>query len=382
MNYQGKTGLFVPAAIALLLLTACGGGSGGSTSSEISISFTHQTYRIAAGDSVTLTVNARGTEIGWPSAAEVGNNFIVRGNQAIYTPPSPGFPRIEQTYDFTVTAKANPLEKKTARITVYLQTAYYGINDSGQIIGEFYDIAGNRTAFLKEGNTYTRIVPNVSGNTYVYGINNYGEILGYHAVVDRYFLRGNGGIDYLSDYQGPYYTYYTGINDYENEFTGYVTDLYGYATGFIRTGNRTEWIDHPYASYRACNYVQPCGTFLTGINNYSEAVGYYYDYYGVARGFLYYNGNYYTIDPDGYPNNMADTYVWGINNYGDVVGNFHDYDGYALGFIFLRDILYYEIIIDPGAADPGYGTFVYGINYYREIVGEFDDGEKFQGFWW
>ena len=381
MKYQWKIGFIIPAAIALLLTAACGGGGGGNASTGISISFAQQRYRIMAGESVTLTVNARNTEIGWPSSSEVAGNFTLSGNnRAVYTPSAPPFPQIEHTYEFTVTAMADPGTKRTAWITVYLDSAYYGINQYKEIVGEFRDAAGGVTAFLQYGNTFEPVVSNVTGNTYALGINNYGDILGFHAAADSYFVRIEKGLYYLEDYDRPYSTYYMGLNDY-NEFAGYVINN-SFAYGFIKTDDRFFFVDHPLAASNACNYIKPnpCGTFLTGINNYGEAVGYYYDSFGVARGFLYYNGGYFRIDPDGRLNNMTDTYVWGINYYGEAAGYFLDYDGYALGFVFDVDTWDVEIIDYPKAADPGYGTFVYGINDDSWVVGEYDDGEKFQGF--
>jgi len=397
MKYQWKIGFIIPAAIALLLTAACGGG-GGTASNGISISITSQRDRIWAGESVELTVNARGTEIEWPSATEVGDNFKIIDNRAFYTPPSPDFPKIERICEFTVTAKADKSKKSTVRITVFLDTTYRGINNRKQIIGQFSDAVDNVTAFLKVGDTYAPIVSNVTGSTYALAINNYGEILGYHAGLDSYFLRGeNGGIYYLDDYQDPdpditYYTYYTGIND-SGQLSGYVVDdYYGYASSFIRTGDNFDFIVPPADDYFACSYddVETCGTFFMGINNLDVTVGHFIDSDGFYRGFMYdyYNDEFILIDPIG----RTDTFVMGINDYGEygeAVGYFHDFDyGYfAFGFVFMIDggnklfEIDYPYAVDP----PGFGTFLYGINDDGVVVGRFFDREKFQGlegFYW
>src|SRR5882724_7101728 len=58
-------------------------------------------------------------------------------------------------------------------------TIAYGINAVGQIVGRFTDATGHFHGFLKDGDTYTTL--DVPGATYieVHGINNKGQIVGY-----------------------------------------------------------------------------------------------------------------------------------------------------------------------------------------------------------
>jgi uncharacterized membrane protein len=58
-------------------------------------------------------------------------------------------------------------------------TSAIGINDSGQIVGGFYDATGNHGFFLDVGGSFTTFdVPSASSETIADGINNSGQIVG------------------------------------------------------------------------------------------------------------------------------------------------------------------------------------------------------------
>ena len=87
-------------------------GGGNQTANPVSISISPQTERVEAGGTVTLTVNAVNTDIVWPDNSSFV--YVINGNQATFTPP-----KNEGTYDFTVTAMADPTKSVTAKITVF-----------------------------------------------------------------------------------------------------------------------------------------------------------------------------------------------------------------------------------------------------------------------
>jgi uncharacterized membrane protein len=60
-------------------------------------------------------------------------------------------------------------------------TLAYGINDRGQIVGEFSD-DGENPGFLTDGATYTTLDAPGAQATLAYGINNRGQIVGWFQV--------------------------------------------------------------------------------------------------------------------------------------------------------------------------------------------------------
>jgi probable HAF family extracellular repeat protein len=58
------------------------------------------------------------------------------------------------------------------------ETVAFRINDGGQIVGAFQDAAGNH-AFLKDGATFTTLDVPGARNTVTFGINDGGQIVGF-----------------------------------------------------------------------------------------------------------------------------------------------------------------------------------------------------------
>ena len=280
----------------------------------------------------------------------------------------------------TITQKPVPRSDNFTTISYpgAADTALYGINNNGVVIGEFFERVGNVTtakAFVKNGGSFDLAdPPGAVGNVYVFGINDSGQVLGFND--NRYFLKTGTGYQYLDDYTGAYITDYTGINN-SGQLSGYITDIDGYSRGFIKTGGSFTLIDHPAAA-AACAYYRRCGTYITGINNLGLAAGVYVDPDGFYRGFVKDGGNYIPVE---HPDSMAamiNTYIEGINDYGQLAGYFWDADGYARGFV--KDGGRFVEVIHPDAAEYGEGTYFFGINNSGRIAGWFDDGDNARGF--
>ena len=173
-------------------------------------------------------------------------------------------------------------------------TEAYGINNAGQIVGNFNDATG-RHGFLATGGSFTTI--DVPGNnialTDARGINATGQIVGYFRDSSSYFRdsssrdRGflaTGGSFTTIDVPGPTNTYAFGVND-----TGQILGSFLYATGgphgFLATGGSFTTIDVPGS----------LGTNASGINNAGQIVGDFND--GITyHGFLATGGSFDTID--------------------------------------------------------------------------------------
>jgi probable HAF family extracellular repeat protein len=319
-------------------------------------------------------VTRQNTEFSWPDWYAYGNLSVRSDTRAVFTPWLLDT-SIEKTYELTVTASDDRTKKSTARIAVYFpadHTLYKGINNSGQVIGEAYDYNGSVRAFVKDGDNSTVIGnPIGAGDTRVYGINDYGHILGFYE--NGYFLKTEGGYRHLQDYQGTYITHYTGINN-SGVLAGYFGDSSGRYSGFIKDGD-DDFItfDHPLAD-SACDSGLQCGTFIEGISNSGEWFGYFSDSDGIYRGFAR-NGSVIVGHPDG---GMIHTWVSGVNNSGQIAGYFLGSDGLTRGF--LKDGYGFLPIEHDDTADEGNGAHVTGINDSGRIVGWLYESKKTRGF--
>lgn len=240
------------------------------------------------------------------------------------------------------------------------RTEAYGINNSGQIVGFFFDATGIH-GFLKDGNSFTTInLPDVpiGGFTEAFGINGLGQIVGSNGV-DGFLIDGSDVIIIAVPDQTSF-SYASGIND-----TGQIVGTFAgaYAThGFLKNGDTFTTIDGPNSSY----------TEATGINNLGQIVGNFIDESG-----------YHTFLKDGDVLTLVDvpgstvTGVHGINLTEQIVGTFRDTNDVAHGFV--RDGTTFTLVDVPNAIAPNF-TQAKGINDLGQIVGWFEDASGRHGF--
>src|SRR5262245_15225148 len=113
-------------------------------------------------------------------------------------------------------------------------TEAFGINDTGQIVGQYSDLGGTH-GFLLSGRTYTTLDASATGDTFAFGMNPTGQIVGS-------------------------YTNATGTH-------GFVLSAIDYTT-----------LDDPLAAFG--------NTIARGINTTGMIVGYYKDASANFHGFL------------------------------------------------------------------------------------------------
>jgi probable HAF family extracellular repeat protein len=221
-----------------------------------------------------------------------------------------------------------------------------GINNQGQIVGQYQDAGGRFHGFLLSGGNYTTLdVPNSGIYTNAAnGINASGQIVGS-------FESGGGAHGYLLsggtyttlDVPGANATLANGIN-----LSGQIVGAFSSAQhGFLLSGGSYTPLDVPGASL----------TQAYGINNSGQVVGLYVTPDTKNHGFLLSGGVYSTIDAVGAAN--------GINNLGEIVGDF----GLLNGSVFTT-------ILFPGSGR----TSASGINDLGQIVGFYNDGRGEHGF--
>lgn len=198
------------------------------------------------------------------------------------------------------------------------------VNDSGQIVGYFFDNSGAIHGYeLSAGRFTTLDVPFAGATgTYADGINNSGEVVGGWTVSggSHGFTR-IGGTYASFDYPGATQTFAIGVNT-AGDIVGYYDDASGVQHGFLLSGGTYTSFDPPGA----------LGTLAWAINDAGVIVGSYcttVECQGGEQGFVLNEGVFTTITIPGEPF----TWVSGINNNGVLLGEYRDAAGLSIAFL-------------------------------------------------
>lgn len=246
-----------------------------------------------------------------------------------------------------------------------VNTAAYGINDSGTIVGHYYGQSYGGHDFSYSGGNFTTVsVPGdqyeVAGGDAGVGINNNGQIAGTYVDSSGYthgFLDSAGTFTTIDAPGVIGNTQIGGINNNGQMAGSYYAN--GSKHGFTDSNGTFATIDVPGAA----------DTFAMGSNIHGQVAGWYFDGSGVIHGFLDNNGAFSTINAPGASTvNDAGTMVTGINDLGQIVGTVDLASGGQEGFLYSNGV--FSAITVPGA---GY-TLAYGINNNGQIVGSYWDG--------
>lgn len=218
-------------------------------------------------------------------------------------------------------------------ITGYPATQAHGINDSGQVVGQYYDTSGWHGFVDSDGNintiTYPYILLPVAG-TIANGINNNGQVVGRYAATTN------------DEYSGKYH-------------------------GFTESGGNFKTIDYPTA----------ITTWANGINSSGQVVGWFYNATGYPgyHSFVEKDGNFTVINT---PSAPYSSHAYGINDNGQIVGYYDDINGYH-GFEISGGV--FTTLDHPSAVGTvNTGTRAYGINNNGQVVGQYWDGTSYHGF--
>jgi probable HAF family extracellular repeat protein len=165
------------------------------------------------------------------------------------------------------------------------------------------------------------------------------------------------------------YTFLEGVND-ATQIVGYRYPSPGLrlpavVTSFVYNGGSFTSVRDPQEVRPTINPGPMGGTFAQGMNNAGQIVGYYTGSGFAVHGFLCSGGTYTTLDD---PLGAGGTYATGINNIGQIVGYFIDVNGGIHGFVYSGGA--YTTVDNPSATG---GTYVYGINDVGQIVGSWVD---------
>ena len=331
------------------------------------------TWTQGAG-SGTLTVTDGALSTSLTLDGTYGNNFTLEqdasgGTDVVYS--QPGFSY--SSWDYPAAVNQVPSN----------YTVDVGINNAGQIIGDYYDSQNVSHAFLSTGVDFTLLSdPDVPGSSYYYAsaINNSGQVAGDFwtgSVYDSFIYNSNdGSYDTLTGPVGTDGTIAYGISD-----TGQVV---GYSYVAV-PGASNSWSDQGFIYSGGANGTYTTlndqnagagsnqGTVPIAINNSGEVVGYYYNSNGAYHGFLYSNGGFTELD---YPEADAQTAPYAINNAGEVVGYFNNGSNVE-GFIYSGGANgTWTALNVPGASN----TYAYGINNEGQVLGDYSDANGEHAF--
>lgn len=244
------------------------------------------------------------------SAYGINNAGVVVGNFVTVDGNLDGF--LVQKGDFTDVAVPG--------VTSDSRGALNDVNDRGQAVGGFTDDSGDSHSFVMDRHGEFAVLPDVPGAVLAEatGINNSGDIIGFYfdAGFAPHGFIVRDGVYTTYDYPGSSRTLLTRIND-RGQITGIRLDADGHRRGFVlQKDGVTTTIDVPGSR----------NTRTGGINNQGQIVGYYDDADMVSHGFLFKDGVYTTLDFPG----ASDTVLLDINDRGVIAGT---YDGFTFGLV-------------------------------------------------
>jgi uncharacterized membrane protein len=260
-------------------------------------------------------------------------------------------------------------EFKTINPFSSVETSARGINDAGDVVGDFataaQETAGSESGYLRHNGKYTKINFPGARDTDANGISESGEIVGTYDLVagDHGYVFKNGKYKALPDPPNQDgFPDFNAINE-EGDIVGVLTP-----TPFVN-GNKGFLLDDGHYKLIDCGHDQ---TEANGINDDGDIVGECTDETPTyaEHGFLLRNGKFYLIDAPGAA--CDGTVATGISENGDITGNFDDANCNEHGFVlkgFPKNPKW-TTIDAPGATD----TTLAGINEQCDLVGTASTG--------
>ena len=202
------------------------------------------------------------------------------------------------------------------------------INDRGDIVGSFIGDDGFFHGFvLSKGVLTTLDFPSAS-QTQAFGINESGNVVGSWDLLDadgnlleEHGFKWKNGVFTEVNFPGSVDSGINGINARGDFVGGWDAGLDSQTHGFVCSNGQCFSFDVPF----------PEATFTQAdrINALGHITGIYIDAEGVLHGFVAVGSNFTRLD---FPDSTG-TSAWGINSAGQIVGVYDDADGSVHGYI-------------------------------------------------
>jgi len=230
-------------------------------------------------------------------------------------------------------------------------TTAYGVNNSGVIVGQYYDQNGVFHGFMLDHGKGTTIDDPNGTNTLCAGINSGGAIVGQYTAPsgdNHGFLYQNGTFTEIAPdkLSGA-----SGINDKGDIVGGYTHCQFCQQHGFLWNGHKYKRLDVPGAMWTGAGSInhQEVITIIAPDNS------------NHFRSYLYRHGKYTEVKVPG----AFETFVEGINNLGDLILTWDDWQQNEHSAL-RHNGNFYKFNYSKGVA-----TLAFDLNDHHLIVGDY-----------
>ncbi|MGA7077321.1 MAG: hypothetical protein WBQ43_01990 [Terriglobales bacterium] len=217
--------------------------------------------------------------------------------------------------------------KSVAFPKVHEQSAF-GVNDSGQMVGEYLDASGVYHGWELSAGKFTTIDVPFAGatGTGTNGINDSGEIAGgwNGSGISQHGFTLIGGTYTSFDYPGAIETYAWSLNN-NGDIVGYWVDTSGELHGFVLSGGTYTSLDPPGSVWTVPTGIDDAGDVVGGYCTTSECL----ENLDGVQGFLWSGGVFTTFTIPG----ATGTALAAINDKGVILGGYYDVAGFEHGFL-------------------------------------------------
>ena len=253
-------------------------------------------------------------------------------------------------------------------------TQLLGINNSGDIAGYHNFLSNSGFTYSLKTKTFTTENYPGSSMTQVIGINNEPfKTVGF-------FVTKGGKTEGFEDYKGSF----VAVNYPKTPFNQLLgQNDFRQAAGYYSTKADGSGPDHAYVVdetgtvFELFNIPNSVSAQATGINNSSDVCGFTIDGSGNMHGWVKVQGIFTILDD---PNGVGTTAALGLNNKGQVVGSYSDTAGPAgnsHGFVYTISTQTWQTVDDPNGVG---ATVVNGINDNGVLVGFYGTNPTNSGF--
>lgn len=197
----------------------------------------------------------------------------------------------------------------------------FDVNSSGVLVGAAHRNMAGLTGFELSASVYTWVEYPGADLTVLRGVNDLGDVVGEYENADaiRHAFARVGGVFSNVDVPGAVHSRARGINS-SGHIVGHFDDGAGDRHGFLRS---------PTGGYTTIDVPGAAQTLAGGINDAGDIVGTWFDGAGAPHGFVLGSAGLELFDVPG----TLGTFTTGINEAGQLAGELLASDGVRRGFV-------------------------------------------------